>query len=114
MTNVDVFALCSEFIVLDVRDDDEWEGGRICAARHLPTALWAERDFVQRTMHQYKELDEVIIHCYKSQQRGPSCARLLAIAYEQFAEQQENTNKATNSTNADNDNCSSEVKVPEV
>ncbi len=52
----------------------------------MPCELWRNPDFVKDTAMKFIGQQEVVLHCYKSQQRGPACARLLAIAYEQHVE----------------------------
>lgn len=73
-------------MVVDVRDEDEFAEGHLVGANHLPCEMWRNPDFVHETAMKFIGKDEVVVHCFKSQQRGPACARLLAIAYEKHVE----------------------------
>jgi rhodanese-related sulfurtransferase len=65
-------------LVLDVRDDD-FVGGHI-AAKHflnLPSYELSSGDAIDSFINQKvpTNVDTVIVHCYLSQQRGPTAAR---------------------------------------
>jgi rhodanese-related sulfurtransferase len=73
-------------VIIDVRDDDEFAAGHVVGANHLPCDLWRNPAFVQETADRFKMKEEVVLHCFMSQQRGVACARLLALAYERSDE----------------------------
>jgi rhodanese-related sulfurtransferase len=61
---------------------DEWADGHIIGALHHPSDEWRSRDYVRKIAEAHLQKDSVILHCFKSQQRGPTCARVLATQYE--------------------------------
>lgn len=70
-----------KLLILDVRDDD-FEGGHIRANHHLNlpsyklSCLKTLDEFIRLDLH--SGIDTVIVHCYLSQQRGPTAARRCA------------------------------------
>ena len=65
-----------DITILDVRDLDEWAEGHINGANHCPCEKWRNQDYVTQLREEYKDKDSIIVHCFKSQQRGPSSARI--------------------------------------
>jgi rhodanese-related sulfurtransferase len=64
-----------KFIILDVREQDEWESGHIPEARHLPLSQLEER---------HKELDpneETVVVCRSGGRSGRACEYLTALGY---------------------------------
>mmetsp|Transcript_33302 Transcript_33302/g.43928 ORF Transcript_33302/g.43928 Transcript_33302/m.43928 type:complete len:136 (+) Transcript_33302:161-568(+) len=67
-----------DFIVIDLRGDD-FENGHIVNCINKPSELFAADDEVDAVLEEFKEKDLIVVHCFQSQQRGPTCAtRLLA------------------------------------
>ncbi|KAJ3370401.1 hypothetical protein GGF31_004232 [Allomyces arbusculus] len=67
-----------DYLVVDVRDDD-FEGGNIPGALHLPAhQLSSPYTFdVRPHLEQFKTIPKLIFHCAMSQQRGPKAAMLF-------------------------------------
>ncbi|KNE55504.1 hypothetical protein AMAG_01392 [Allomyces macrogynus ATCC 38327] len=67
-----------DYLVVDVRDDD-FEGGNIPGALHLPShQLSSPYTFDARPhLDQFMTIPKLIFHCAMSQQRGPKAAMLI-------------------------------------
>ena len=71
----------NKLLILDVRDDD-FAGGHIRAPHHLNLPSYklscakTMDEFIRFNLHD--EIDTVIVHCFLSQQRGPTAARRCA------------------------------------
>jgi rhodanese-related sulfurtransferase len=76
-------------LVLDVRDDDFQGAGHIRGCINIPSYLLSTTDeldsFITRYLRRAADetsdappIDTVVVHCYLSQQRGPTAARRLA------------------------------------
>lgn len=75
-------------LVLDVRDDDFQGAGHIRGCINIPSYLLSTTDdldsFITRYLRRADETSDtcpiatVVVHCYLSQQRGPTAARRLA------------------------------------
>jgi rhodanese-related sulfurtransferase len=67
-------------LILDVRDED-FAGGHIRAVNHLniPSYDLSSGDAIDEFIKQKlpSNVDTVIVHCYLSQQRGPTAARRI-------------------------------------
>jgi rhodanese-related sulfurtransferase len=64
--------------VIDVRNDD-FEGGHIPGATNIPHGdEWEDPVFLDKIIESVIGQDKVVLHCMKSQARGPYCARSLA------------------------------------
>jgi hypothetical protein len=68
-------------LVLDVRDEDFGDCGHIRGCVNVPSYQLTTQDeldsFIDR--HLTAPVNTVIVHCYLSQQRGPSCARRCVL-----------------------------------
>lgn len=67
-----------EFLILDVRDEDEYRGGHIIDAKLFPSDQWWDNNKVKAFLHGNLHYKYIVMHCFKSQQRGPTCANILA------------------------------------
>ncbi|GAA5944123.1 uncharacterized protein JCM15063_005324 [Sporobolomyces koalae] len=72
----------STFLVIDVRSSD-FAGGNLPGAINLTTDQFSSSAKVARVIEQYLEprtpkLETVIVHCMRSQTRGPYVAHILA------------------------------------
>jgi rhodanese-related sulfurtransferase len=73
-------------VVLDVRDDD-YAGGHIAQARHVPAGKFLADDAGGAAQAQARAVvgkETVVVHCALSQVRGPACASRLAAALEEL------------------------------
>ncbi len=70
---------------MDVREVSQFAEGHLVGAHNLPCDMWRESvEFAQETALKYIDKDEIIVHCFKSQMRGPCCAQLLAKEYKYY------------------------------
>lgn len=79
----------TDFTVIDVRDELEvFESGRVGAIqwKNLPSYRWSESRFVDSVLKENLHVPEIVVHCQKSQVRGPTCASLLSQAVERLVE----------------------------
>lgn len=69
-------AMQAKVMILDVRDED-FAGGHIKGCKNVPSYELSSEDELDKfiTTHLSDGIDTVIVHCYLSQQRGPTCAR---------------------------------------
>jgi len=73
--------LSSDIAIIDVRDDER-EIGHVVGALHFPSEEWKNSDYVRKIALDNKDKDSIICYCFKSQHRGPTCAKALASYYE--------------------------------
>lgn len=72
-----------EFTIIDVRDED-FEGGHIYGAVNLPSETFYDRKILDKMVRDWgipspeKPRTILVFHCMKSQQRGPTCARIFS------------------------------------
>eukprot|EP00388_Colpodella_angusta_P026948 GDKK01007691.1.p1 GENE.GDKK01007691.1~~GDKK01007691.1.p1 ORF type:complete len:154 (-),score=4.80 GDKK01007691.1:167-628(-) len=76
-----------KFVILDVRGEDEYtEDGHIIGAINLPSTRWYEGGFVDQLVREHMDVNQtgksIVLHCAYSQQRGPTCARLLMDGFD--------------------------------
>lgn len=66
----------SRILVLDVRDED-FSGGHIRGCINIPSYDLSSEHNLDRFIATKltDDVESVIVHCYLSQQRGPTCAR---------------------------------------
>ena len=78
-------------VIIDVRDEDEvWHDGQIKGpVLHIPSTRFSSLANAKDIIRDHDLLAKGIIavHCHKSQQRGPYCARLLAAAASELEEE---------------------------
>lgn len=82
----------SSFAIIDVRDIEEFKGGHIKGAKHYPSEMWNNREFVHQFSRQFtpKDYKALVFHCQKSQVRGPTCAKIYANHLSQVMKEGEN------------------------
>mmetsp|Transcript_93092 Transcript_93092/g.260330 ORF Transcript_93092/g.260330 Transcript_93092/m.260330 type:complete len:187 (-) Transcript_93092:85-645(-) len=74
--------------IVDVRSDDEFAGGYIAGAQHVPFADILESSAAEAKAAELLETlsatgaDAILVHCMYSQGRGPAVARSLATLVE--------------------------------
>eukprot|EP00761_Pharyngomonas_kirbyi_P013347 gb/GECH01013375.1/.p1 GENE.gb/GECH01013375.1/~~gb/GECH01013375.1/.p1 ORF type:complete len:160 (+),score=44.38 gb/GECH01013375.1/:1-480(+) len=64
-----------EWLIIDVRDVD-FDGGHIPSCLHIPFSEFEQH--LNEVLEQCQERKHVVFYCMYSQQRGPSCASILA------------------------------------
>ena len=74
----------NDHVIFDVRDADEYEQGHVKGANSLPSENWKDFRFVQDVIASNIEKDTIVVHCFHSKQRGPTCARILADNLERY------------------------------
>ena len=70
----------SEFVVIDVRDED-YKGGHVIGAINAPSEELEDDDVLEELIEKVCSggtCTKVVFHCMKSQERGPTCARRFA------------------------------------
>lgn len=72
------------YVILDVRDEDEYNDGHIIGAKNYPSGHWADYLFVREIIEKHVNKDTIVVHCFYSKQRGPTCARILADNMERY------------------------------
>lgn len=72
------------YTILDVRDEDEYYGGHIIGAKNHPSGYWSDYTYVREIVEANLEKDTIVVHCFYSKQRGPTCARILADNLERY------------------------------
>lgn len=66
--------------IFDVRNESEYAEGHIRGSVNHPSANWSSATFVETIMSNLSsgvKPKTVVMHCAYSQQRGPTCARIL-------------------------------------
>jgi Cdc25 family phosphatase len=71
-----------KMVIFDVRGEGEYREGHIKGANHLPSTQWHSEAFVDEVISKFATGDAaasrcIVLHCAYSQQRGPTCARIL-------------------------------------
>lgn len=69
---------CKRVVVLDVRDED-FAGGHVRGCVNIPCIDFRGDtldEFIHKHLHDGVEM--CVVHCFLSQQRGPTCAQRLA------------------------------------
>lgn len=71
----------SKTLILDVRDEDFGDYGHIRGCVNVPSYQLTTQEELDSFIHRHltQPVDTVIVHCYLSQQRGPSCARRCVL-----------------------------------
>lgn len=79
----------SSFVIIDVREEYEvkFDGQIKGPVLHLPSPLFSSIASAKDIIREYDLLSKgtIAVHCHKSQQRGPYCARLLSDAVSEIA-----------------------------
>lgn len=82
-----------QIVIFDVRGEEEFSEGHINGAINLPSTKWSNGSFVDEVIRQHVNAEEasgagktVIFHCAHSQQRGPTCARVLQQEFQKRME----------------------------
>jgi rhodanese-related sulfurtransferase len=74
----------SKFVVIDVRNEDEFASGHIKGASNLPSTKWCDESFVKGFIQQYTGEDaastNLVFHCAYSAKRGPTVAQIIQDA----------------------------------
>lgn len=63
--------------IIDVRDPEEFRDSHIKGAINCPSEKWEDISYVDSIIDQCQFENEVVVHCFYSQQRGPTCTRIL-------------------------------------
>ena len=74
-------------LIIDVRDDD-FEGIKIKGAVNVPSAEFADFDFVDEKLRSWRQYDTLIFHCMLSQVRGPRIADLVSRRLQMLQEEE--------------------------
>ena len=64
----------TKLVIVDVRDDD-FKGGNIKGAINIPMHNFEHDQSIDELIKKVSSAETVVFHCYKSQQRGPFCAK---------------------------------------
>ena len=72
-------------VVIDVREDHEYSAGHIAQAENVPSGKFTDEAFLQGVIADHKDAKTIVVHCMKSQHRGPTCGRALNQALEKYA-----------------------------
>jgi rhodanese-related sulfurtransferase len=82
------------FVIVDVRDEDEvrFDGQIKGPVLHIPSGQFSTLANAKDILRENKLLDKrtIAVHCHKSQQRGPYCARILSTAISELSPESEN------------------------
>ncbi len=46
----------------------------------MPSELWQDSQYISKVIDDHLDYKKIVIHCQKSQVRGPTCARLFKDA----------------------------------
>ena len=71
-------------VVIDVREESDFADGHISNAKNIPSGKFADTAFVQQLVEEHKD-KTLVVHCMKSQHRGPTCGRALSNALDKLA-----------------------------
>lgn len=63
-----------DIVIVDVRGDD-FKGGNIKGAINIPMHNFEHDQSIDEVIQKVSSAKTVVFHCYKSQQRGPFCAK---------------------------------------
>lgn len=82
------------FVIVDVRDEDEvrFDGQIKGPVLHIPSGQFSTLANAKDILRENKLLGKrtIAVHCHKSQQRGPYCARILSTAISELSPESEN------------------------
>lgn len=71
--------------MIDVREPDEIaRDGSIAGKVNIPTSVIKDNDMIKSIVLQHSDKEEFVVHCLKSQQRGPLSALALTGVLEQL------------------------------
>lgn len=76
-----------KIVIIDVREEHEFAAGHIVNAKNVPSGKFADGDFVKALVEEHKD-KTIVVHCLKSQQRGPTCGRAFTTALEKLVQEQ--------------------------
>ncbi|MGO4498633.1 rhodanese-like domain-containing protein [Paenibacillus sp. 2RAB27] len=62
-------------VILDVREQDEWESGHIPGARHIPLGQ------IARALNEMDQQQETIVVCRSGNRSGQACDFLSSMGY---------------------------------
>lgn len=80
-----LFGLEGNLVIIDVREPEEIErDGFISGKVNIPSSKFKDIDRAKSILLEHKDKDEIVVHCLKSQQRGPTCALALSQALEEL------------------------------
>lgn len=80
-----ILIACLEHVVIDVREPDEVSrDGSISGKVNIPSGEFSDVERSKSILLDHKDKEEIIVHCVKSQHRGPTCALALSRALEQL------------------------------
>jgi Cdc25 family phosphatase len=82
----------SKVTIIDVRDDD-FQGGHIKGAINFPVSKFEDDKSIDQIIASTSSAETIVFHCFKSQQRGPFCAKA-------FAKRLDELNKASTTTSS--------------
>lgn len=71
--------------IFDVRNESEFSEGHIRGSTNHPSSHWANTEFVESIVADLLldgQPKTVVMHCAYSQQRGPTCAKILQSHFE--------------------------------
>ena len=74
--------------IFDVRNESEYSDGHIVGSTNHPSTKWSNTTFVQSIVEDLNagaHPKTVVMHCAYSQQRGPTCARILQNLLDELA-----------------------------
>lgn len=74
-----------QFVVIDVREP--WEisrDGAVVDHVSIPSEQFSSTETAKGILRQHLDKDEIVVHCLKSQQRGPTCALALSRALQEI------------------------------
>jgi Cdc25 family phosphatase len=74
-------------VVVDVRGEGEFSEGHIKGANNIPSTNWSDPSFVDGVIQTIANSPDktIVLHCAHSQQRGPTCARILQDRLDELA-----------------------------
>ena len=86
----------NDILIVDVRSPEEYVDGHIPNAVLVPSEQWQDPQTVDSILKSFPTKSKIVVHCMKSQVRGPSCARKLRESLPQNREldTDENQNSA--------------------
>ncbi|RYY75800.1 hypothetical protein EON63_19270 [archaeon] len=73
-----------DFTVIDVRDEIEYSNGHIKGAESIPSTQFADPFNASKILESHLGQKTIVVHCAKSQHRGPACARALQSALDKL------------------------------
>jgi Cdc25 family phosphatase len=89
-----IFVQIGNFVIIDVREPEEISrDGKISRNVNIPSANFKDSEIAKNILLEHKDKDEIVVHCIKSQQRGPTCALALTQALERLKQEEGDTLK---------------------